>query len=169
MTPTETTTFTALRAFVLGLVTCEVIRLPANRVATPAGEFIALSPLSNIPLSTNVGTQSGQTRSTGQPRQVTIQVDCYGPTAGDNATKLSMFFRDQYACDALAAVDASIQPLYATDAHQMPLVSGEAQYVERWTFDAVMQANISHVLPQQAAEELSITTINVIGAYPPSI
>ena len=164
---TETTIFTALRAFILGLVTCEVIRLPVNRVAMPVGEFIALSPLSNIPLATNVGVQAGQQKTITQARQVTVQVDCYGPGAGDNAAKISMLFRDFYGCEALAAIDPGVQPLYATDAHQAPLVDGEAQYVERWTFDCVVQVSSAQTVAQDAAIALRADVRNVDRTYPP--
>ena len=166
-TPTETVVFTALRAFILGLVTCEVIRVPANRVATPVGGFIALSPLSSTPLATNVGAQAGQQKTVTQSRQVTIQVDCYGPGAGDNAAKISMLFRDFYGCEALAAIDPGVQPLYATDAHQAPLIDGEAQYVERWTFDCVMQVNATQAVAQAAAIALRADVRNVDRTYPP--
>lgn len=169
--PTETVVFTALRAFILGLVTCEVIRLPVNRVATPAGEFIALSPLSVNALATNVTAQAGQSKTVSRSNQFTIQVDCYGANACDNAAKISMFFRDQYGVDALAATNPAIAPLYATDAHQAPLVDGEAQYVERWTFDCVMQVNPAHSVPQPAATELHFDLVagirSVDRAYPP--
>ena len=165
--PTEAIVFTALRAFILGLVTCEVIRVPANRVATPVGEFIALSPLANIPLATNVGVQDGQQKTVTQSRQVTVQVDCYGPSAGDNAAKISMLFRDFYGCEALAAVAPGVQPLYATDAHQAPLIDGEAQYVERWTFDCVMQVNPVQTVTQDAAVALQADIRSVDRTYPP--
>lgn len=165
--PTETVVFTALRAFVLGLVTCEVIRLPANRVAMPAGEFITLSPLSNIPLATNVSVQTGQQKTSTQARQVTVQVDCYGSSAGDNAAKISMLFRDFYGCEALAAINPGVQPLYATDAHQTPLIDGEAQYTERWTFECVMQVNPFVSTAQDAAIVLQADVRNVDRTYPP--
>lgn len=147
MTPsiTETQVFTALRSFILGLVSCEVIRLPANRVAMPLGEFIGLSPLSNIPLSTNVAAHTGVVKSVLRPSQITVQVDCYGASAGDRATAITTLFRDAYACEILAP--SGIQPLYATDARQMPLVDGEGQYVERWTFDCALQTNSVLTLP----------------------
>ena len=166
-TPTETVVFTALRAFILGLVTCEVIRAPMNRAATPVGGFVALSPLSNTPLATNVGAQAGQQKTVTQSRQVTIQVDCYGPGAGDNAAKISMLFRDFYGCEALAAIDPGVQPLYATDIHQTPSIDGEAQYVERWTFDCVMQVNATQAVAQAAAIALQADVRNVDRTYPP--
>lgn len=165
--PTETVVFTALRAFVLGLVTCEVIRLPANRVAMPAGEFIALSPLSVNALATNVTTQAGQTKTVSRSNQFTIQIDCYGPNAGDNAAKIAMMFRDSYACDVLAAVNPDIAPLYATDAHQMPLINGEAQYETRWTFECVLQVGSAHAVAQAAAIELQAGIRSVDRTYPP--
>ena len=42
--------FTTIRAFILTLVGCEVIRGQVNRVAMPVGDFIALTPISQVPL-----------------------------------------------------------------------------------------------------------------------
>lgn len=162
---TETQIFTALRAFILGVVDCEVIRVPNNRVPMPVGEFISLSAISNSPLSTNVSSYSSTEKSIIRPSQFTIQVDCYGASAGDRATAITTLFRDAYGCDALAP--SGIQPLYASDARQMPMVDGESQYVTRYTFDAVMQFNPVLTVSQQSANELQVGIKEVDRAFPP--
>jgi hypothetical protein len=60
---TETNLMTALRGFILSVVDCEVIRTQVNRVAMPVGDFIALTALSGIPLSTNVTTYTSSTKA----------------------------------------------------------------------------------------------------------
>ena len=164
---TETQIFTALRAFMLLVADCEVIRTPVNRAAMPKGDVIALSPTSNTPLSTNVATVDGQQQSIKRASQFVVQVDCYGAGAGDRATTLSTLLRSQFACEQLAASGLEIQPLYAGDAHQMPLVNGEDQYEERWTFDAVLQFNPVLVVVQQSALSLTVIPKDVDRMFPP--
>lgn len=169
MTPsiTETQVFTALRAFVLTIVSCEVVRLPANRVPMPAGAFVGLSPVSNIPLSTNVASYTDTAKNVERASQITLQVDCYGPGSGDRATAISTLLRDAYACEQFAASGFDIQPLYAGDAKQLPLVDGEQQYEERWSFEAVMQFNPVITLPQDSATSLTPDVVSVERTYPP--
>lgn len=162
---TETQVFTALRAFILTLVDCEVIRTPNNRVAMPAGEFISLSPVSNIALATNVTGYGDTDKRILRPSQITIQVDCYGANAGDRAATITTLLRDVTGCDAMAG--AGVQPLYAGDSRQMPMVDGESQYVERWTFDCVLQANPVLTVTQQSATALSVGLKNVDRTFPP--
>lgn len=169
MTPsiTETQVFTALRAFVLTIVDCEVVRLPANRVPAPAGAFVGLSPPSNIPLATNVASYTGTQKSVERSSQITMQIDCYGAGSGDRATAISALLRDSYACEQFAASGFDIQPLYAGDAKQLPLVDGEQQYEERWSFEAVLQFNPVITMPQDSATSLTPVVVNVERTYPP--
>jgi hypothetical protein len=169
MTPsiTETQVFAALRAFILTIVDCEVVRLPANRVPTPAGAFVGLSPGSNIPLATNVTSYTDTQKSVERSSQITLQVDCYGSGSGDRATAISTLLRDAYASEQFAASGYDIQPLYAGDAKQLPLVDGEQQYEERWTFEAVMQFNPVITLPQDFATSLTPDVVSVERTYPP--
>ena len=163
----ETNVFAALRAFILSLVSCEVIRTPINRVAMPVGDFIALTPLASVALATNTDTYSASAEMILRPMQYTVQVDCYGSSAGDRANTIAALFRDDYACQSFRASGFDVQPLYAGDAHQMPLVTGEEQYLERWTFECVMQANPVVTVPAQTASSLTVDLINVDATYPP--
>jgi len=173
MTPsiTETQIFTALREFILSVVAdCEVIRLPNNRTAMPKGAFVAMSPGSNAALSTNVTTYDGENnqRDILRASQFSAQIDCYGAGSSEMATAISMLLRDQYACDKFAESGLDMQPLYAGEPHQMPLVDGEAKYEERWTFEAVLQINPKLTVSQDYADSLEIKLVNVNLAYPPT-
>jgi hypothetical protein len=156
---TETQLFTALRAFLLTIVDCPVIRLPVNRVAMPAGDFVGMSPVGEVPLSTNVASYTDGAKNILRPAQVTIQIDCYGAGARDRASAIATLLRDEYACAQFAASGFDVQPLYAGDAQQMPLVDGEAQYEERWTFPAVLQCNAVVSVPQDSATALQVGLI----------
>jgi len=150
--------FTALRAFILTLVTCPVIRTQANRVAMPVGAFVAMTQMTGAPLSTNVHTYdaAAQTQSILRPEQFAIQVDCYGAGSGDTARMIATLLRDTIATDFFATTGFDIEPLFAGDAKQIPLTDGEQQYEERWTFDAQLQINPVMTTAQQSATSLTI-------------
>ena len=154
---TQEDAFTALRAFILTLVACEVVRAQQNRVPMPVGAFVALTQLSAIPLETNTDTWTATTKSVERPTQFTIQIDCYGPLSSDRAQTIATMLRDSYAVDQFALAGFDMAPLYAGDAHQMPLIDGEEQYEERWTFEAVLQLNPVITLTAETADTLAIT------------
>lgn len=166
---TESNVLAALRTFILSLVTCEVIKGLGNRVAMPPNDFIAMTPVMAPPLATNVSTYSdvpgAGTQSIKRSTQYMVQIDCYGATANDRATLISTLLRSEYACNSFAASGFDIQPLYAEDPKQMPIVDGEAQFEERWTFNAVIQFNPAVSVPQDFAAALSVGLINVPRTY----
>ena len=163
----ETNVFAALRAYILTLVSVPVIRTPVNRAAMPLGDFIALSPAGMRRLETN--TDSYPTITTMamlQPMEITIRVDCYGATACDSAQLIAATFRDEFGVDAFTASGFDIAPLYTTDALQMPVVTGEDQYLERWTFEAVMQFNPVTTVTSASTSTPSVPNlIDVLTTY----
>jgi hypothetical protein len=163
----ETNVLAALRTFILSAVTCEVIVAQTNRVAMPKGDFITMTSMSQVPLSTNTDTWDATTKTVLRPTQFTIQLDCYGTTAANNAQVVAALLRDDFACQSFKSSGFDIQPLYAGDAQQMPLISGEDQYINRWTFNCVLQANPTITLTQQTANALTVGVVNVERTYPP--
>jgi hypothetical protein len=119
-----------------------------------------------VPLETNTDSYTATTKTVMRPTQYTIQIDCYGQLASDRAQTIASLLRDSYAVDQFAAQGFDIAPLYAGDAQQMPLIDGEEQYEERWTFDAVLQFNPVITLPEDTADTLSAGIINVDSTYP---
>lgn len=171
---TDTNVFTALRGFILGLITAEVIRLPANKVAMPIGDFIGLTPLFKDRLSTNINTTDFEANSfSEQPIKYTIQIDCYcfnNPpgTAGDWAAIISTMLRDTYGCANILDPDSgtSIQPLYCDDPKFIPAIDAENQMEERWMMTACLEYNPVVTIPQEFAIALEIDAINVDVTYP---
>ncbi|MFJ3048511.1 LIC_12616 family protein [Herbaspirillum chlorophenolicum] len=168
---TEEQLFTALRDFITSLVDPDlpVIRGLQNRVPTPKGDFVAMSPLSAPPLSTSVQTYDALTdqQTNQQSMQWTAQIDCYGESANDVAAMLVAMTRTPYAAERFATGGLGIQPLYASDPRQLSFVTGESEYQPRWTFELSLQYNPQVTVPQQFADELDLGLINVDVEFPP--
>ena len=165
----EMNVFTALRTFILSLVACEVIRTQTNRVPMPKGDFIAMTQLRAVPLETNTHTYTATSETILRPTQFDIQIDSYGASAADRAQTIATLLRDDIACQSFLASGYDIQPLYAGDAHQMPLVTGEEQYLERWTFECSLQINPTITQTISSANTLAVSgMVDVDRAYPPS-
>lgn len=175
--PTLDTVFTKLRAFLLdatiGVVPVGtlVIRGPMNRAAQPAADHVIVTPIFRKRLRTNVETDVDPyplpdpgTMQIEQGTRLDVQVDFYGAQAGDWAAIFTTIWRSEYACDHLAPECA---PLYAEDGRMLPLVTGEEQYLERWTVTAALQYNPVVTALQEFADSLTVDLINVDERYPP--
>lgn len=148
----------------------QVIRLPANRVATPTRGFIALTPGAQKRLSTNINVYDLNNQQIDQmmPTQWTIQADFYGSLAGDWAAIVKNVWRSEYCVNFLALANSGfdLAPLYADDAMQMPLVTGEERYLERWTVPLNLQSNPVVNLPQQFQKFIGpVNLVNVDRTY----
>ncbi len=167
---TQDDVYTALRTFVQAVLGTgiEVVQGLANRVATPVGpNYVAITALLAVRLATNVNSFDaieGTTAALAQQRY-DVQVDVYGPLSSNYATMLTTLFRDAYACDLMPA---GIQPLYADDPVQVPLVDGEQQYDQRWLITASVQYNPTTTTGVEFFEEIEITPVNVDVTYPPT-
>lgn len=169
---TESMLYTALRTFLLGLVTCPVMQSQQNRAAMPTGDFILMTGLNAVGLSTdkvtfipgqeNPGNET-HTRST----QWNVQLDCYGPDAADMAALVATTFKTDYAAQALAAAAIEIQPLYANDPRQMTIINAEQQYEPRWIVELALQYNPVVTLPQDFAMALTVIPAEVDATFPP--
>ena len=157
--PTQSAVYAALGAFItstLGLSTGQVIQGYPNRVAMPPlGGFVVMAMINAKRLRTNIDvTPSGAnptTQTMEQGTQLDIQLDVYGPSAGDWAQILTTVLRDDVGCVALAP---TCQPLYADDPIRAPLDSAEEQYEDRWIIQAMIQYNPVVTVPLQYADAL---------------
>ena len=166
--PVQTDVYTALRAFILSLITCEVVQGLGNGVPTPLGGFIVMTSLFQNRLSTNVDNYLDPTPTTGsktalQAIQHTVQIDCYGPQSSDWASIISTMLRDEYGCLAMAP---NVQPLSADDPKMSPLIDGEQQYEQRWTLTALLQVNPVVSTPMQFFTTAQVNLIDVDTNYP---
>lgn len=169
MTPSilQADVFTALRGVIITIVSCPVIRSQTNRVPMPVGPFVVMTQTAGAAMETNTDTWTATEKTVLRPEQFTVQIDCYGAGSGDSARMIAALMRDSYACELMAAVNPNIQPLYAGDAKQMPLIDGEQQYEERWTFEVQLQINPTFTVAQQSANALTVDLLNVDRTYPP--
>lgn len=168
--PAQDDVLTALRSFILSLITCEVVQGLGNGVPMPLGGFIAITPLFQSRLSTNQSGYADPTPTTGtrtatQAVQATFQIDCYGPSSADWANIFSTAWRDDLAVSALSPVAA---PMYCDDPKMIALTDGEQQYEQRWTITAALQCNPAITTPMQFFAQAQVSAINSIDAvYPP--
>lgn len=121
-------------------------------------------------LSTSQSVASGPLASGTEailtPTMVTVQLDCHGPASGDNAQTISALFRDAYAVQQFATSGIDLVPLYTSDPRQAAFINAEQAYEDRWTLDVMLQSNqVISGLPQQFADQLDATLIDVEAAY----
>jgi len=173
---TEYSVFVALRAWIISVLgsSVEVIQELDNRVPTPKGGFVLMNCLNRKSLSwpvmsfvdkDAVGTIPAVTTFINtQPIDYAIQLDCYGPIAGDWVTMLSTMWNTEQACNLLEPY--GFDPLYSGNPHQIAFVDGEKQYQHRWVMDVHIQYNPAITTSMQFASSAEVDIINVDRNYP---
>lgn len=99
-----------------------------------------------------------------QSTEFVMQADVHGPSSGDNAQTISTLFRDGYAVDQLDST--GVTPLYADEPRQMPFITGADQYEDRWSVDLHMQIKPVVTVPQEYADSVDMTLVDVDVAFP---
>lgn len=132
-----------------------IVRGQQNQVNPPRPAFVKVTEILRRPLDTPVFTNSSDTAvqqaSIKNTKQLDVQIDFYGSNAGDWSSAVEQIWRSPYAPDQFPA---NIAPLYCSDAHQAPLITGEEQYEFRWVITASLEYNPSVIIPQQSATQL---------------
>lgn len=133
----------------------QIVRAQRNRVAQPLEPCVVLTELIDSDLETPTVTNDGvaQQLTVVTPSRKDIQIDFYGPDAGDQCKAVKTVFRSSYA---VAQFPDGIAPLYCSDGIQSPMQTAEQQWASRWTLTASLQYNPAVLLPQQSATALSI-------------
>lgn len=168
---TDADIFTALRSFILACIPAglEVVRGQDNGVPMPIGNFCAMTPKSNSRLEWNVATYTDPVTTIGttnsmSPSEMAIQLDFYGPSSAQNCKIVESLTRSDFALSQFT--NANIKPLFTSEPMQIPLITGEQQYEQRWKMDFHLQYNPTIQTSQDFAGTLSVTTTNVERAYP---
>lgn len=160
--------FTALVVFFNSFlpVGTEVIQAQDNRVSMPKSGFVAMNNAGIDRLSFNVdyyqSLTQGKTILT--PSKYSMQLDFYGPDAAQWAMQTVALFRDEYATQIFPS---NIQPLYADDPVQIPLIDAEAQYEQRWKLEASLQYNPTLSTSQQSMEAVEIELAPIDQTFNP--
>jgi hypothetical protein len=96
-----------------------------------------------------------------QPTQVVVQIDVHGPAGADNAQIISTLFRDEYGVSLFETYNAGVIPLFTEDPRQLPFITGEQQYEDRWVVEAMLQVNAVVTVPEQYADSITVEPISV--------
>ena len=177
VTPQKQDVEQALRGLIQGIVggtpPIEIVLGLGNRVPMPKNGFIAMTAIGSYRLETNQDTDidgfyavppaPGITQAL-QATRLDLQIDFYGKYSNSWATMFGTLFRDDYSCEILGSV---CQPLYADDPRMIPLISGEDQYLERWSVDCAIQYNPVTTTAQSFSASINIVPINVYVADHP--
>lgn len=165
MTPdiTDSEVMTALRDFLMLLFEdVPVILAQTNRVPPPKGAFIAMTKTAKRRLATNFRTYTDPgttgTQNTQMATEYTVQLDFYGEGSGERVQTFCTLFFDYYGCDNFAE---NVKPLYVDEPQQIPLISGEKEYIERWTVSPRLQYNPVVQVPMDFFDSPEIALIPV--------
>jgi len=105
-----------------------------NRVPLPDNnDYIIFTILNPFRDCTPVVTYSSNGLKSEQDYRVTVQIDFYGDLAFDRANAIMNIARTEFLCDFLKQY--SIQPISCDEAKNLTGISGEMEYVERWSVD----------------------------------
>lgn len=140
-----------------------IIRGEVNRVpmpgTTPAGPFVKVIETGRKNLdapsqfqSTDPAVQQATVKNS---KQLEVQIDFYGPNAGEWSAAVESVWRAPYGPDQFPD---GMSPLYCSDARQLPLVTGEEQYEYRWALTGILEYNPDVIIPQQSATQLEVKT-----------
>ena len=162
--------FAALRAWMLTILPtgAEVIMTQDNRVPMPARgtTFVTMNNVGKTRLSTNSRSYASSTQvaSDVMATEYQIQIDIYGPAAGEWAQIIQTLAR---AVDTNDALPAGIQILYADDPVQLPMIAGEHQFEARWKLQAHIQYNPTISQPYQSATALGVGLAEIDKRFHP--
>jgi hypothetical protein len=113
---------------------------------------------------------SSGAKSATQNAEVVVQLDFHSASGAgaDMAQTASTLLRDEYGVRLFAdQIPAIAVPLYADDPAQRPFFNEQQQVEWRWVLDAHLQVNQTVSVPQQYADQIQVTVIDVDAAYPP--
>lgn len=135
-----------------------VVRAQVNRVPLPKPSAVVLTELMQQDLAVSAGEFLGDDDEIAIHAQklISVQIDFYGAQAGDWCSAIRSVCRTEYAAGKFSN---GISILYCDDGIQSPLISGEQQWVSRWTLTASFQYNPIINVPQQFADELSMNSV----------
>lgn len=166
ITPSEDDVNAVLRAFLLDILPApiEVVRGQDNRVPQPKiDNYVVFWPLRMPRLSTNLealdqvtGTQQTWTEAA----ELVVQIDVHGSSAFSNAGIISTLLRSSYGVEFFKSLSDVVAPLHADEPRQMPFITAEQQYEDRWIVEAHLQVNFTTTATAQSANTLTLDVIS---------
>ena len=144
-----------------------------NRIPMPTGNYIIMTPMGPIGLSTNrIDYQADPTTLSGsqltsRTTEWRCQLDFYGDAAQENANIIATMTRSEYACEIFRAGTSGIVPFYCTDPFQNTMVNGEDQFENRYTCEFHAQINPIITTSMEFFNSVNIVTKEVDATFPP--
>jgi len=131
----------------------QIVRGNVNRVPMPGSPVIYLTELFSDDLSVPYiqFDADAELNNLNSSLKLDVQVDFYGEIAAELCHAFRAAWRSPYSFDNFPE---NIKPLYCSQAMQHPLITGEKQYLNRFTTTAVLQYNTIIQLPQESALEV---------------
>jgi len=119
-----------------------------NQVALPTGNCAVITPLFQVDMTSKAKESHNSVAGTPyvfstdyvMPTKGTYQIDFYGDNAADNCRAFKIMYRSSYAAEQMTGVAS---PLDCDNGVQAPFVSGEKQWVSRWTLTVHLQYNVA--------------------------
>ena len=165
---TDQDVFTALVSFLGTFLPTgtPVIQGQENYVSMPPAGFVVMTNAGLDRLSFNVDKYFPvtQLKTILAATRYTIQLDFYGQLSSQWAMETIALFRDEYSTEMFPS---NIQPLHADDAIQIPLITGEEKYEQRWSLKANLQYNPIITTDQQSALQLYIAPKPIDQTFTP--
>jgi hypothetical protein len=143
-----------------------VVQGQENLVSMPPEGFVVMTNAGLDRLSFNVDNYFSDTqlKTILTPTRYTIQLDFYGHLSSQWVMETIALFRDEYSTEMFPA---NIQPLYADNAIQIPLINGAERYEQRWSLKANLQYNPIITTDQQSALEININPLPIDQTFLP--
>lgn len=148
--------------FGVGMTSGTLITAQTGGTAGGAGTYTVTPPQTIAARAMAAGL-----RNSLSPMKLTVQVDIHGPNSTDNTQIVATLFRDEYATLFFDALDPPLAPLYVDDGRQIPFVSGENQYEDRWVLMMKLQLNPVVSTSQQFADTLTVGIEEIDTYFPP--
>ena len=144
----------------------EVVQAQDNKVPMPKKGFVTMNNTGMDRLSFNIDNYQSvlQGKTILTPTKYSMQLDFYGPSSQIWAVETMALFRDEYATQIFPS---NIQPLYADDPIQIPLIDGEAQYEQRWKLVASLQYNPTLTTSQQSMLDVVVGLAPIDQTFQP--
>ena len=105
-----------------------------NRVPLPPdNNYIIFTVMNPFRYGTPIERTTSANWTSYQTYRINVQIDFYGDFAFDRANDIINISRTEYLCSFLKPY--GIQPIACDDAKHLTGISGEREWVERWTVD----------------------------------
>ncbi|WP_182356665.1 phage neck terminator protein [Komagataeibacter europaeus] len=171
ISPTESGIYTAMRAWLMEILPSgmRVIQGQQNRQAAPIDPFAVMTIIGRERIATNGWTYDGlSARTVTEQVRITMQISLFGPASSNQMQLVTALWRDMNAADYFRSQSVPIAPLTTSTTRQLGFITGEKQYEDCWAVDLSMQVNLTVTTPQQFANSIPVTLIEVDTSYRPT-